>query len=441
MIERNLERLNPDEQAVLEAASVAGARFPAAALAAALDWSLSEVEACCTRLSRQQQFVHSRGTWEWPDGTVAARFDFQHALYREALYKRIPPGRRMELHERIAAREEAAYGQQVEEVAAELAYHYGLCGNKAKTLKYLEIAGREAGQRSAYAESVGHFAAAIGLLKKSPENEARMRHELFLQLALAQSLSVSRGLGALETAGVLLRARELCEALNDEARLFPVLIGLMTHYSLQLKLDASRELGEKLCGLAGNSVEVMRPVHSELGMTLMLMGDFAGARVHADHAFLGRELLEDDFIGPFNESNPYPLFVPLTLWGLGYSDQAREWSRRALAVAEKLPRPAFLATAHSITAMFHMFLLDPGMAQEQGDAAIAIASEYQIPFALAHANIMRGWALGMQGRLDQGLTEMRQAIASAHGVGYARRPRWFPFLAELEPGARGLKKD
>jgi predicted ATPase/DNA-binding winged helix-turn-helix (wHTH) protein len=182
MIERNLERLNPDEQAVLEAASVAGAQFPAAALAAALNRPLSEVEACCTRLSRQQQFVHSRGTWEWPDGTVAARFDFQHALYREALYKRIPPGRRIQLHERIAVRAEAAYGQQVEEVAAELAYHYGLCGNKAKTLKYLEIAGRQAEQRSAYAESVGHFAAAIELLKSRPRMRRACAMSFFCNL-------------------------------------------------------------------------------------------------------------------------------------------------------------------------------------------------------------------------------------------------------------------
>ncbi len=37
MIERNLERLKPEEQAVLEGASVAGAEFSAAAVAAALE--------------------------------------------------------------------------------------------------------------------------------------------------------------------------------------------------------------------------------------------------------------------------------------------------------------------------------------------------------------------------------------------------------------------
>ena len=185
---------------------MAGAQFPAAEIAAALDRPLSEVESCCARLSRQQQFIYSCGTREWPDGTVAARFNFQHSLYREVLYNRIAPGRRTKLHERIAAREEAAHGEQVGEVAAQLANHYGLCGNKAKALKYREIAGQQAERRFAYAESVSHFTAGLELLKRLPENEARVRQELALQIALAQSLAASRGLGVPETARVLLRA-------------------------------------------------------------------------------------------------------------------------------------------------------------------------------------------------------------------------------------------
>lgn len=48
MIEHNLERLNRDEQAMLEAASVAGAEFPVAAVAAMLEHPISEIEACFT---------------------------------------------------------------------------------------------------------------------------------------------------------------------------------------------------------------------------------------------------------------------------------------------------------------------------------------------------------------------------------------------------------
>jgi predicted ATPase len=49
MIERNVDQLASDEQLVLEAASVAGAEFSSAALAAALEQPPSEVESRCKR--------------------------------------------------------------------------------------------------------------------------------------------------------------------------------------------------------------------------------------------------------------------------------------------------------------------------------------------------------------------------------------------------------
>jgi predicted ATPase len=116
MIERNLDRLDAEEQAVLQGASVVGAEFAAAAVAAALERPVSEIEACCTRLSRHEQFVAASGMSEWPDGTVASKVRFLHALYREVLYDRVPPGQRIELHRRIAAREETAYGERASEI-------------------------------------------------------------------------------------------------------------------------------------------------------------------------------------------------------------------------------------------------------------------------------------------------------------------------------------
>jgi len=52
MIERNLERLKPEKQAVLEVASVAGPEFSVAAVAAALERPQNEIEGCCARPSR-----------------------------------------------------------------------------------------------------------------------------------------------------------------------------------------------------------------------------------------------------------------------------------------------------------------------------------------------------------------------------------------------------
>jgi predicted ATPase len=178
MIERNLERLTPDEQSVLEAASVAGAEFSAAAVAAALGRPVSEIEACCTRLSRRERFVNKQGSTTWPDGTVAATFHFHHALYQYALYDRVPDNHRVELHRRIAEREETAYGERVGEIAAELAHHYGRSNEAQKAVEYLGRAAQRALARSAFAEALAHALAGLALIPTLAATAERGHREL-----------------------------------------------------------------------------------------------------------------------------------------------------------------------------------------------------------------------------------------------------------------------
>jgi predicted ATPase len=89
LIEQQIERVRPEEREMLEAASVAGAEFSAAAVAAAAEQLPETVERQCEALVRREQFLRGQGMSEWPDGTVAARYQFLHALYHEVLYERI----------------------------------------------------------------------------------------------------------------------------------------------------------------------------------------------------------------------------------------------------------------------------------------------------------------------------------------------------------------
>ena len=73
LIERQLEQLAPEDQVLLEVASVAGQEFAVAAVAAGLERAVDEVEARCAVLARRGQFVRVCGTDEWADGMVATR--------------------------------------------------------------------------------------------------------------------------------------------------------------------------------------------------------------------------------------------------------------------------------------------------------------------------------------------------------------------------------
>ena len=80
LLERQLAQLTAVEQAVLEAASVAGTAFAVAAVAAAVERSSEDVEECCAAFARRGQFLHICGSDIWADGTSATRYGFVHAL-------------------------------------------------------------------------------------------------------------------------------------------------------------------------------------------------------------------------------------------------------------------------------------------------------------------------------------------------------------------------
>jgi DNA-binding winged helix-turn-helix (wHTH) protein len=119
-----LDGCNPEEQRLLEASSVAGAEFSAAAVAAGVEAAVEEVEERYAVLARRGQLVQARGLEEWPDGTISGCYGFLHALYQQVVYDRLPVGRRVRLHRRIGEREETAYGVRAAEHAAKLAMHF-----------------------------------------------------------------------------------------------------------------------------------------------------------------------------------------------------------------------------------------------------------------------------------------------------------------------------
>ncbi|MBI3246241.1 MAG: AAA family ATPase [Deltaproteobacteria bacterium] len=147
IIAAQIDRLAPEQQRILEVASVAGVEFSAAAVAAAAEEDIVQVETCCEELARRGQFLRTQGTGEWPDGTVATRYEFLHAMYRQAWYERVTAGRRVQLHRRLGERGELAYGERSTEIAAELAVHFEHGRDQQRATQYRQAAAENAARR------------------------------------------------------------------------------------------------------------------------------------------------------------------------------------------------------------------------------------------------------------------------------------------------------
>ena len=138
LIDKQIDQLTPEERRVLEAGSVAGIEFSAAAAAAGLTAEVVHIEEYCEGLARRGQLLQPRGEQTWPDGTVAGSYGFVHALYQEVIYTRLPAARR------IGARTELGYGSQARERAAELAVHFEQGRDYQRAVQYRQYAAENA---------------------------------------------------------------------------------------------------------------------------------------------------------------------------------------------------------------------------------------------------------------------------------------------------------
>jgi DNA-binding winged helix-turn-helix (wHTH) protein len=141
LVEMQVTDLVALDVSVLEAASVAGLEFGAQTVSGALDVSVEESEDACERLVHAQRFLRSSGTEAWPDGTVAGRYTFAHALYQRVLYHRIPAARRRLLHHRIAERLERGFGIRTPDIAVEVATHFEQGADPTRAIPWLERPG------------------------------------------------------------------------------------------------------------------------------------------------------------------------------------------------------------------------------------------------------------------------------------------------------------
>ena len=253
LIEQQLGQLSPEDRRMLEAASVAGVEFSAAAVAAGVNMEAIDVEERCAELARREQFLQARGTVEWPDGTVAARYGFIHAVYQEGVYERVPAGRRVWLHQRIGARQEAGYGAQAWEIAAELAVHFERGRDLHRAVQYLWQAGRKALQRSAHQEAIVHWTKGLVFLQTLPDTPERLQQELVMQAPLGTPLIATKGWAAPEVATAYTRAHALWEQVGETPQYCWVLYGLCAWHAMRAEWQTARALMERLLTLAQSS--------------------------------------------------------------------------------------------------------------------------------------------------------------------------------------------
>ncbi len=440
MIEMQLARLPIAERRVIEAASVAGAEFSTAMIAAALEDHAEHAEEVCEALAKRDQFLAAKEPERLADGALTGRYAFRHALYQQVSYEHIAPARRARLHRSIGEWEERALGARVSDVAAELAMHFERGHDAERALRYLGQAGDLSLRRSAHPEAINLLRRGLALLQTMPETPERAAHELAVQATLANALTVTKGYAAPEVELANRRAFELCQHMGEVPQLFPVLAGLWGFHFLRAELPSASELAAQLFRLAqATQVPALLVwAHTLQGLTLSTLGELRTALAHLEEALA---LYDPNLHGPdrtqVGAQDPKVTclaYAAWTLWHLGYPGQARARIAEALRFADELAHPFSLAFALDFAAAgVGMFLRDEASVAARVETLLRLCDEHGFPHWSGWGAVRQGWLLTRQGRTEDGITTMRTGLATIEGTG-ARLSRSYVLaqLAEAE---------
>ena len=433
LIEKQIERLSPEERMVLEAATVAGMECSSVAIAAGLDKPVEWVEKHCEELAGRHQFLSPAWLVELPDGTITPRHRFIHILYRDVPYRLIAPMRRAQIHQRIAERGIKIYGNRCSEIAAELAMHFEQSRDWPRAVEFLLQAAENAAARPAHHEATDLATRGLEVLKLLPETEQYAKQEMKLRMTLGVSLMAIKGFASTQVEEVFTRRRELFWRQGPSPELFNMLWSSGLYYQFTGQVPSSLEMSEQLLQMAEglNNGPLIMEAHRSIGAALVILGRCTEALEHLDQAsalyathgkhrqsiYIGRDCKV------MSES-----FAARALWALGFPEQATERMNGGLALARELGHPQTLVVAGYLAAQLHQLRGEIPLVRERLKEAMELAEEYGLEFWLAYGVMELGWVEAELGNLQPGIEQMQRGMAAYRATGASL---WFTYFAGL----------
>jgi class 3 adenylate cyclase/tetratricopeptide (TPR) repeat protein len=322
----------------------------------------------------EAEFLYQRGL------PPQATYLFKHTLIQEAAYQSLLRSTRQQHHQSIAQVLETSFPEVSETQPELLAHHYTEAGLMAQALPLWQQAGQRALQRSANLEGIEHLTRGLAVLATLPDTTDRLQHELDLLVTLGSAFIATRGYASPAVEHTFTRAWEICQGLGETPQRFPVLYGLYVSYFVGGKHRQARDQAEQFLHLAqcqGDTAPLL-VARRLLGLSLYSMGDVAQAREHfaqgvalydpQQHRALAFHYGQDPGVAALvNDA--------LTLWILGYPDQALRRSDAACRLAEGLAHPHTLAYGFAHLAMFHQFRQEREEARRYAEATARVSRE------------------------------------------------------------------
>ena len=373
LVTARLDRMEGDRE-VAQLAATLGREFRYELLAAVANMDEATLQAELGKLV-QAEILYAKGR------PPRCSYIFKHALLEDALYNALVKGKRQQFHRRIAEAMEARLPGTGATQPELLAHHFTEAGLTSQAIAYWLKAGLRSRERSAEVEAIGQLTKGLELIETLEESPERDAGQLELLGPLGVAYLAVRGYAAPEVGPVFRRARELCERVGQPPEVFALMLGIWEWHTVRGDLRLCAQLaaeGTEIARRLGGPGFMMEALFMS-GETMLYRADFAGARndfAKAVAEYDDRERTKywaahtGHDAGVTHRSN-----LAVSLWHLGYPDQALAANREMQELSRQIGHPFSLAYAMHHTAwLCQCCRLGPEV-QAAAEEAIAVATE------------------------------------------------------------------
>jgi len=356
---------------------------------------------------------------------LAGQFTFVHELVRETLYEDLPPGRRLEIHLRIARAIEEQHRGDPDPRLEEIAHHLALAAPLGETLEavdYLTRAGDRASALLAYEEAATHYERALRLLATVAQAPADRRCALLLRSgdALWRAGELRRASASFDEAITAARLLQAPETFAEAALGYVIASG---GFLLAARVAAgARGIGlleEALAALPRSDSRLRANVLAHLVMEMVFSHDVDRRLA------LSREAIE--MARRLGDAEALVTAFHCSHWAVGAPDMIDDRlanTREMLELAMQSGDDGIAFLAHN--ARFHCFM-ELGDAQQMAretEAMSQLAERSRQPVYRWHVDCVRVVRATLDGRFD----EAERFADSALGHGMVRHNEYADFI-------------
>jgi class 3 adenylate cyclase/predicted ATPase len=401
------------EREVAQLAATLGREFPYELLAAVATIDEPTLQAELGKLV-QAEILYSKGK------LPRCSYIFKHALLEDAAYNSLVKGKRQQFHQRVAEVLETQFPQTVATQPELVAHHFTEANQAEKAAAYWLKAGLRSRDRSANIEAIGHLTKGLALVDIFPESPERDLQRLQFLTTLGPVYIAARGYAAPEVGPTLQRAKELC---NDSSLLLGIMLGIwewrIVRADLRLCVDLAAE-GMELAQRTNDPGMLMEALFMP-GVTMFYRAEFPGARGYFDHALARYEdLARTKFWMAYtghNASVTHRCYLALTLWHLGYPDQAFRVDREMRELARAIGHPFSLGHAIDFGAFLYQYCRLADGVLESAEEELAIATEQGFPLWHATGTLHTGGAMLLQNRQAEAIPLLLKGMSDFRATG------------------------